>query len=99
MSISSESDSACMDDGKVALPYIRGRAAGACTGGGAPKFVGTLSESGRIRIDCENYPEHWQEIQLPDEVVRAWMGEKYRPEAVAPLQASETAIPPCLGRR
>ena len=44
--------------------------------GGAPKFCGTLSTDGLIRIDCDNYPAHWQEIQLPEEVVLAW--KEYR---------------------
>lgn len=59
---------------KVPLTHIRGRAAGDAlpTGSGTPQFCGTLSTSGLIRIDCENYPAHWQEIQLPDEVVQAW---------------------------
>ena len=59
---------------KVPLTHVKGRAAGdpLPTSGGAPKFYGTLSTSGLIRIDCENYPAHWQEIQLPDEVVQAW---------------------------
>ncbi len=25
-----------------------------------------------LRIHSPNYPAHWQEIQLPDEVVSAW---------------------------
>lgn len=34
------------------LTHIKGRAAGACDGKqGAPKFYGTISEDGRIRID------------------------------------------------
>ena len=44
------------------LTHIKGRAAGARDEPGATKFTGTISETGRIRIDCDNYPEHWQEI-------------------------------------
>lgn len=40
--------------------------------GGAPEFCGSLSTNGLIRIDCNKYPAHWQEIQLPEEVVPAW---------------------------
>ena len=38
----------------------------------APKFTGTINEEGRIRVYCENYPEHWQEIQLPTQWVLAY---------------------------
>lgn len=55
---------------KIPLTHIRGRAAG--DGRGAPKFCGTINTDGLVRIDCENYPAHWQEIQLPEEVVQAW---------------------------
>ena len=59
------------------LPRIRGRASGACHGPpGCPKFTGTIDEEGRIRIDCENYPEHWQEIQLPEEWVLAYQAHQ-----------------------
>ena len=59
------------------LSYIRGRAAGACHGPSSrPKFTGTINEDGRIRIDCENYPEHWQEIQLPEEWVLAYQAHQ-----------------------
>ncbi|KAL3153155.1 hypothetical protein ABBQ38_011908 [Trebouxia sp. C0009 RCD-2024] len=61
---------------KVPLTHIRGRAAGDPTSGGAPEFCGTLSTDGLIRIDSANYPAHWQEIQLPEEVVLAW--KEYR---------------------
>ena len=61
----------------LALSYIRGRAAGACHGlSGRPRFTGTINEEGRIRIDCENYPEHWQEIQLPQEWVLAYQAHQ-----------------------
>ena len=57
----------------IELPRVRGRATGARDGPpGRPKFTGTIDEEGRIRIDCENYPEHWQEIQLPEEWVLAY---------------------------
>ena len=61
---------------RVPLTHIRGRAAGDLMGSSAPKFCGTLSTDGLIRIDCENYLAHWQEIQLPEEVVQAW--KEYR---------------------
>ena len=61
---------------KVPLANIRGRAAGNPILGGAPEFCGTLSTDGLIRIDCDIYPAHWQEIQLPEEVVLAW--KEYR---------------------
>lgn len=54
------------------LTHIKGRATGACDGPGRPKFTGTISSDGRIRIDCDNYPEHWQEIQLPERWVEAY---------------------------
>ena len=55
------------------LLHTRGRAPGACDGrSGHPRFTGTISEEGRVRIDCENYPEHWQEFQLPEEWVLAY---------------------------
>ena len=38
----------------------------------APKFTGTINEEGRIRVYYENYPEHWQEIQLPTQWVLAY---------------------------
>ena len=54
------------------IDSIRGRPAGKPDQtGGSPKFVGSLSPDGLIRIDCLNYPEHWQEIQLPDEVMHS----------------------------
>ncbi|KAL3158970.1 hypothetical protein ABBQ32_011368 [Trebouxia sp. C0010 RCD-2024] len=64
---------------KVPLTNIRGRAAGDplfLISGAPPEFCGTLSVDGLIRIDCNNYPAHWQEIQLPEEVVLAW--KEYR---------------------
>lgn len=58
---------------EVVLRHIKGRAAGTASGqGGRPRFTGTLNQDGLIRVDCENYPEHWQEILLPDQVVDAW---------------------------
>ena len=59
------------------LPRIKGRAAGACHGPpGRPKLTGTIDEEGRIRIDCDNYPEHWQEIQLPSQWVLAYQAHQ-----------------------
>ncbi|DBA80493.1 TPA: hypothetical protein ACH3X1_007765 [Trebouxia sp. C0004] len=48
--------------------------------GGAPEFSGSLSTNGLIRIDRNDYPAHWQEIQLPEEVVLAW--KEYRSKKV-----------------
>ena len=71
----------------LTLTQIRGRAAGA--GSGAPKFQGTLSGDGVIRIDCQNYLEHWQEIHLPEEVVTAW--REYRIKHIREQAAGERA--------
>ncbi len=56
-------------DGNIQIESIRGQPVGAADGPGSPKFVGTINSDRLLRIDCENYPEHWQEIQLPVDVV------------------------------
>ena len=70
------------------LLHIKGRAAGACDGrSGRPRFTGTIDKEGRVRIDCENYPEHWQEFQLPEEWVLAYHAHN---KAVEGLLSTET---------
>ncbi|KAL0032019.1 hypothetical protein WJX77_000895 [Trebouxia sp. C0004] len=59
--------------------------------GGAPEFCGSLSTNGLIRIDCNNYPAHWQEIQLPEEVVLAW--KEYRSKKVKAASTLYTITP------
>lgn len=71
------------------LTHIKGRAAGACNGTGPPKFTGTISCDGRIRIDCDNYPEHWQEIQLPEKWVEAYKAYNKRSREVTPEDNTE----------
>ena len=72
------------------LKYVRGRAAGVCDGpDGHPKFCGTITEDGRIRIDCHNYPEHWQEAQLSMEWVQAYEAYKKRSRETPSTATSE----------
>lgn len=71
------------------LQHIRGRAAG--DGTGRPKFTGTLSPEGLIRIDCENYPAHWQEIQLPEAVVKLMKWQAAGREKPAEQQEEKTS--------
>ena len=57
----------------IILRHIKGKAAGSASGqGGRPRITGTLNQDGLIRFDCENYPEHWLEIRLPDRLVDIW---------------------------
>ncbi|KAL0037022.1 hypothetical protein WJX77_009649 [Trebouxia sp. C0004] len=59
--------------------------------GGAPEFSGSLSTNGLIRIDRNDYPAHWQEIQLPEEVVLAW--KEYRSKKVKAASTLYTITP------
>lgn len=68
-----------VDGHDIPLGKIRGRPAGQpINSGGSPKWVGIVRENGTIRIDCENYPEAWMEIDIPEEIMQAWIEHRSR---------------------
>jgi len=64
---------------RMLLPFVRGRATGVGEDG-VPEFRGVINSNGLVRIDCLNYPEHWQELQLPPMWVKAWKQYTERPK-------------------
>lgn len=72
------------------LCSIRGRPCGKAENNEMPQWVGILRENGKIRIDCENYPESWIEIDLPEEVLRAWRQIRQGSNDVGALLATAT---------